>query len=60
MKEKTIMKKTYIQPISTIVFLTVQQMIAESLTVNSKKTLEDSDEKYFLSREGNTFWEDED
>lgn len=52
------MKKTYMIPTTSIVRVETQQMIAESVTVDGSKTINNSNQ--ILSRGRNSDWGDED
>lgn len=53
------MKKTYMQPNSAIVRVAIQQLLSESLGVNTTKTLGDTDKGTFLGRKERSLWEDD-
>ena len=52
------MKKTYMNPTTDIVRVETQQMIAQSLGVNSSETIKDTNK--ILSRQGGAWDDDED
>ena len=52
------MKKTYMNPTTDIVRVETQQMIAQSMGVNSSETISDTNK--ILSRQGGAWDDDED
>ena len=51
------MKKTYQIPVTDIIRVETQQMIAESMTVDGSKTISGSNQ--ILSRERGNVWDDD-